>query len=296
MQGLILLNKPRDMTSFAAVAQVRRLFNEKRAGHTGTLDPMATGVLPILLGRATRLSSLMLESDKGYRATVMLGVRTDTLDITGKVISRKEHSVDDDQMEKAIATFRGVILQKPPMFSALKKDGRRLYDLARAGIEVDREARQVEIKRLEIVGKTDGGEYILDVLCSKGTYIRSLVDDIGNLLGCGAVLTRLERTLAAGFNICDCVTLEELKNNPMKYLQCADACVAHFPRVTVTDNQRERFLHGGSLFISRLAVEGELPVNGFARVYDREDTMLGLGKSNSVQLNVQCVLLGGENG
>ena len=295
MQGLILLNKPQSMTSFAAVAQVRRLFGEKRAGHTGTLDPMATGVLPILLGRATRLSSFMLESDKRYTATVILGVQTDTLDITGKVISTQEHSVDDAQMESVLARFRGRIKQMPPMFSALKKDGQRLYDLARQGIEVEREARDIEIKRLEIVGKTDEGHYLLDVLCSKGTYIRSLVDDIGKALGCGATLGGLQRTFAAGFDISQCVSLEQLKEEPMKYLQSAEGCVSHFPSVTVSDNQRNRFLHGGELFLSRLDIQGDLLPDGYARVYDRAGVMIGLGKSDGIQLKVQCVLLGGED-
>lgn len=296
MQGLILLNKPQSMTSFAAVAQVRRLYGEKRAGHTGTLDPMATGVLPILLGKATRLSSFMLESDKRYTATVILGVRTDTLDITGKVISTQEHTVDDVQMEAALTRFRGKIKQMPPMYSALKKDGQRLYDLARQGIEVEREARDIEIKSLEIIGKTDEGHYLLDVLCSKGTYIRSLVDDIGNVLGCGATLGGLQRTFAAGFDISDCVTLEQLSEEPMKYLKSAEGCVGHFPRVTVTDNQRNRFLHGGELFLSRLEIEGDLLPDSYARVYDRAGVLLGLGKSDSTQLKVQCVLLGGEDG
>lgn len=295
MQGLILLNKPQSMTSFTAVAQVRRLFSEKRAGHTGTLDPMATGVLPILLGRATRLSSFMLKSDKRYTATVILGVQTDTLDITGSVISRQDHNVDDAQMEAALVQFRGKIKQMPPMFSALKKDGQRLYDLARQGIEVEREARDIEIKRLEIVGKTDEGHYLLDVLCSKGTYIRSLVDDIGKALGCGATLGGLQRTFAAGFDISQCVSLEQLKEEPMKYLQSAEGCVSHFPRVTVSDNQRIRFLHGGELFLSRLDIQGDLLPDGYARVYDRAGVMIGLGKSDGVQLKVQCVLLGGED-
>lgn len=283
------------MTSFAAVAQVRRLFGEKRAGHTGTLDPMATGVLPILLGRATRLSSFMLESDKRYTATVILGVQTDTLDITGKVISTQEHSVDDAQMESVLARFRGKIKQMPPMFSALKKDGQRLYDLARQGIEVEREARDIEIKSLEVIGKTDEGHYLLDVLCSKGTYIRSLVDDIGKALGCGATLGGLQRTFAAGFGISQCVSLELLKEEPMKYLQSAEGCVSHFPSVTVSDNQRNRFLHGGELFLSRLDIQGELLPDGYARVYDRAGVMIGLGKSDGTQLKVQCVLLGGED-
>ena len=283
------------MTSFAAVAQVRRLFGEKRAGHTGTLDPMATGVLPILLGRATRLSSFMLESDKRYTATVILGVQTDTLDITGKVISTQEHSVDDAQMESVLARFRGRIKQMPPMFSALKKDGKRLYDLARQGIEVEREARDIEIKSLEVIGKTDEGHYLLDVLCSKGTYIRSLVDDIGKALGCGATLGGLQRTFASGFDISQCVSLELLKEEPMKYLQSAEGCVSHFPSVTVSDNQRNRFLHGGELFLSRLDIQGDLLPNGYARVYDRAGVMIGLGKSDGIQLKVQCVLLGGED-
>ena len=147
----------------------------------------------------------------------------------------------------------------------------------------------------EIIGKTDEGHYLLDVLCSKGTYIRSLVDDIGKALGCGATLGGLQRTFAAGFDISQCVSLEQLKEEPMKYLQSAEGCVSHFPSVTVSDNQRNRFLHGGELFLSRLDIQGELLPNGYARVYDRAGVMIGLGKSDGIQLKVQCVLLGGED-
>ena len=322
MQGLILLDKPEGLTSFAAVARVRRIFGEKRAGHTGTLDPMATGVLPILLGRATRVSSLMLESDKRYLARVRLGITTDTLDVTGEVLSERDVSVSDSALEAACGRFRGEIKQVPPMYSALKKDGVRLYDLARSGVEVEREARAVTIKRLDILER-DGDEFVMDVLCSKGTYIRSLAADIGEALGCGAALSSLRRTFTAGFDIADCVTLDELEANAEAHLLPADRCLRFMPKATVTDRQRDRFLHGGELSLDRVGIEAAdvaktagagnnevgraddsavaadstaVPTNGetpFVRVYSRAGELLGLGRLDGGELKVHCILYEG---
>ena len=236
MQGLLLIDKPEGMTSFAAVSQIKRAFSEKRAGHTGTLDPMATGVLPVLLGRATRLSSMMLESDKRYEAELVLGVTTDTLDITGNVLTTTPHSVTAEDFEKVLQKFRGEIIQTPPMYSALKKDGVRLYDLARQGIEVEREARKVTIKKLDFLGVTADGRFKIDVLCSKGTYIRTLADDIGRELGCGATLGSLRRTFAGGFDISDCTPLDAIKESPQTCLFSADKCVMHLPSVKLSEH------------------------------------------------------------
>lgn len=290
MQGLILLNKPRDMTSFAAVARVRRLFGEKRAGHTGTLDPMATGVLPILLGKATRLSSHLLEADKRYTAELLPGVITDTLDVTGTVLERRAVNVSAAEIEDALGAFRGVIEQVPPMYSALKTNGQRLYDLARQGVEVERPVRQVEIRKLTLTDITEEGHWRLDVLCSKGTYIRSLADDLGRALGCGATLAGLCRTQTGGFSLGECVTLEELEQDPQAYLLSPERCVAHLGRVEITENQSRRFCHGGELALDRLP-------DGFAaepgdrfRVYAPSGEWLGLGVVKDGALAVECLL------
>ena len=290
MQGLILLNKPRDMTSFAAVARVRRLFGEKRAGHTGTLDPMATGVLPILLGKATRLSSHLLEADKRYTANLLPGVITDTLDVTGTVLERRAVNVTAAEIEEALAAFRGEIEQVPPMYSALKQDGRRLYDLARQGVEVERAARRVVIRELTLTDITEEGHWRLDVLCSKGTYIRTLADDLGRALGCGATLSALCRTQTGGFSLSECVTLEELEQDPQAHRLSPERCVTHLGRVTVTDKQSQRFCHGGELALERLP-------DGFAaqpgeriRVYAPGGEWLGLGVVREDALAVECLL------
>lgn len=294
MQGLVLIDKPEGMTSFAVVAQMKRAFNEKRAGHTGTLDPMATGVLPVLLGRATRLSSMMLDSDKRYEAELVLGITTDTLDITGNILSTSSLNVTVEQFEKSLNSFRGEILQTPPMYSALKKDGVRLYDLARQGIDVEREARKVTIKKLDFLGVTDEGRFKIDVLCSKGTYIRTLADDIGNKLGCGAALGSLRRTFAGGFDISDCEPLDFIKESPQTYLMSADRCVMHLPCVTVTDNQRNRFLHGGELFLSRLTFLSPVTKGDSVRVYGADGAFLGIGAIDDALMRVQCVIYEGE--
>ena len=290
MQGLILLNKPAGMTSFAAVAQVRRIFGEKRAGHTGTLDPMATGVLPILLGRATRLSGHLLEADKRYTADVLPGVVTDTLDMTGRVLERRDVSLTRAQIEEALAAFRGEIEQTPPMYSALKKDGRRLYDLARQGVEVERPTRRVTIHELTLLDVTPEGHWLLDVRCSKGTYIRSLADDLGRALGCGAALAGLCRTETGGFSLKECATLEEIAADPAAHLLPAERCLVHYPCVAVTQKQAARFCHGGELALDRLPegtdVHGDSPL----RVCDPDGALLGLGAVQDGALKVICLL------
>ncbi len=208
--GIICINKPEGITSFGAVSKVKGIMRVKKAGHTGTLDPMATGVLPVMLGSSTRFLDFLPDSDKGYKASFILGKTTDTLDITGKVITESEVTAEPKDVEAALESFKGKIMQLPPMFSAKSVDGVRLYDLARQGVEVERKACEVEIRRLELLGY-ENGEYTIDVLCSKGTYIRSLIDDIGSALGCGAVMTELERTQAMGFTLENCVTLDELQ-------------------------------------------------------------------------------------
>ena len=259
--GLVLLDKPEGVTSFKAVAMLRRIYGEKRIGHTGTLDPMATGVLPVLIGRATRLSELGLNADKRYTATVRLGVTTDTLDITGNILSETEPNVSDEQLNAALENFKGEQMQTPPMYSAISKGGVRLYDLARQGIEVEREARKINILEINLLERS-GNDFKIDVLCSKGTYIRSLADDLGKYLGCGAVLTALRRTATGGFSISRCATVEEIEKDPKKYLLSAEEVVSHFKKIIISEKQKTRFINGGGLDASRVksgnATNGEL--------------------------------------
>ena len=290
MQGMILLDKPEGMTSFSAVSAVKRIFGEKRVGHTGTLDPMATGVLPILLGRATRLCELMLTADKRYTAEVLLGVETDTLDITGNVIKETDCDISASEFESVCSRFIGVYEQVPPMFSALKKDGVRLYDLARQGVEIERGARLVNIKKLAIIEKSGKNKFIIDVICSKGTYIRSLADDLGKAIGVGATLTMLRRTETAGYTADMCVTLDELKDNPKKYLREADSVVSYCPSVNVTDNQTRRFLNGGELFLERLSFDIEVSDGDLIRVYSYDNKFLGLGLVDGELLKIKCII------
>lgn len=270
---MILLDKPEGMTSFMAAAVLRRIYGTKRAGHTGTLDPMATGVLPIFLGRATRLCSIMLESDKSYIAGLRLGVTTDTDDITGTVLTKTAVNVTDQDFLKALEHFSGEYDQLPPMYSALKKDGERLYDLARQGIVVEREKRRVNIKENKLIERINATDFLIEVDCSKGTYIRSLVADIGQYLGCGGTLISLRRTKTAQFTIDSCTTLEEIKANPDKYLLSPDVAVSHLGEAKITENQAVRFKNGGELFLDRLFCDYKTDL---VRVYCKNE-FLGLG-------------------
>ena len=207
--GIVIVNKEAGMTSQTVVNRVKRLFGVDKAGHTGTLDPMATGVLPVLIGRAVKVSEFMLSSEKAYRAILRLGVTTDTEDMTGNVLKESPVTVTESEVREAASRFVGEILQIPPMYSALKRDGHKLVDLARRGVTVEREARPVSIYRLDVERLSDV-EYALSVECSKGTYIRTLCADIGAALGCGAAMQSLARTKAAGFGIENAVTLDRL--------------------------------------------------------------------------------------
>lgn len=293
MTGLILLDKPQNMSSFLAAKLVGKALGEKRTGHTGTLDPMATGVLPILLGRSTRLSGMLLEADKRYEAEILLGTVTETGDVTGNIITQTECSFSKKQLEAVLEKFKGVIEQKPPIYSAIKQNGVRLYELARKGQTADIPSRQVEIKLLDLLSAEDN-KIKIDVICSKGTYIRSLAVDIGEALGCGATLSALRRTATGGFDISMCAALEDIKANPQKHLSDAGKCVEHLKKITITDNQRTRFLHGGSLFISRLSDSAIVNDGDALRVYDRKGDLLGIADAKGDSINVRCIIFEGE--
>lgn len=289
MTGIIALKKGENITSFFAVNKVRRIIGEKKCGHTGTLDPNATGVLPIAVGGATRFIELLPTHRKAYTATFKTGVCTDTLDIWGQVTATFDKEVTFDEIKEVALSFKGEIMQLPPMYSALKKDGVRLYELARQGIEVEREKRKCEIYELT-VEKAENGEYSLYCECSAGTYIRTLINDIGEALGCGAVMTSLCRSYACGIELSECFTLEELqelkeKDELYKALIPLDKLLGEYPEITVTENQAKRFSNGGSLMRERL--KGNLE-NGLYRVYGNGE-FLGLGELDNENLKVKRV-------
>lgn len=292
MQGFILLNKPQGVTSFGAVAKIKRIAEEKRVGHTGTLDPMATGVLPVLLGRATALSSIMLDANKRYTATVKLGITTDTEDITGTVLTENPVNVSALQIEDALKHFTGKITQTPPMYSALKKDGVRLYDLARQGKSVEIPSREVEIFNINLISPLDVENcFKIDVLVSKGTYIRSLARDIGEYLGCGATLSALERTDTCGFSIENCVKLDDLNDdNIAAYIQSEENAVKHLRECRVTQKQAVRFSNGGQLGFERLHIENISNGELFRVKCDNVFIGIGIADIENQRLNIKCII------
>lgn len=292
MLGLLLLNKPEGITSFSAVSAIKRLAHEKRVGHTGTLDPMATGVLPILIGRATVLSSLMLDADKKYIATVKLGVTTDTDDITGEVLSQSEVDVTEQQLKEALIHFTGKLSQKPPIYSAIKKDGVRLYKLAREGKTAEIKPRDIEIFSIRLLnGLNSQNEFKIEAHVSKGTYIRSLARDIGEYLGCGATLSGLCRTYASGFSIDDCIELDRLNtDNIGEYIVSEEKAVEHLAVINVTEKQAVRFSNGGQLGFDRLRI-GEVFDGELFRVKHGEK-LLGIGFANieKQEIGIKCII------
>ena len=210
MNGILLVDKPRDWTSFDVAAKLRGLCKTRRIGHSGTLDPMATGLLVMFLGRATRAVPFAEEHDKRYIASLRPGLVTDTQDITGNILENNACSVTAEKLEEVLRAFRGEIEQIPPMYSAIRVNGRRLYDIARRGGEVERKPRPVTIRSLELLGRDENGDYLLDVRCSKGTYVRTLCHDIGQRLGCGACLSALRRTEVGDFSVENAHTVDEL--------------------------------------------------------------------------------------
>ena len=293
MTGFVYLDKQEGMTSFFAASRLRRIFGIKKVGHTGTLDPMATGVLPVALGGATRFIELIESHDKAYTARFLLGKTTDTLDITGQVLSEKEVSCVREDVEKVLCSFRGEISQVPPMYSAIKKDGVRLYELARQGIEIERESRKVTIHSLELTGYQNGNEYEIEVECSSGTYIRSLIYDIGEALCCGAVMTKLRRTKANGISEENCVTVDELQKlkedgRLESTLHSIDSLIT-YDKIKVSSAQARRFSNGGALDCQRFGGKKE---PGLYCVYSPEGDFLGVGEIDEErkQLSVKKVV------
>ena len=290
MNGVVLINKPQGFTSFDVVAVMRRVLGTKKIGHTGTLDPMATGVLPLLVGKATRLCDRLPVEDKTYKATFRLGLTTDTLDITGKVLTQTESQVTQEQLLACFPKYTGDILQVPPMYSAISVNGVRLYDLARQGKTVERQARPIHIDHITLLeSHPDTQTFVIEVACSKGTYIRSLIDDLGRDLGVGATLTALCRTKACGFSLENCIDLEQARAmTPEALLQPTEVALTHYKGVTITAAQATRFQNGGALDLDRLPLSKT--AQGLFRVYNPDHSLLGLGLVEDGQLKIQCHL------
>jgi len=274
VDGVLLLDKPVGFSSNDALIKAKRVLNAKKAGHTGTLDPFATGLLPLCFGEATKFSQDLLEADKTYETVVHLGQTTDTGDTEGEVIDTRDVNVTLEQIHAVLAQFRGPIAQVPPMYSALKRDGKPLYEYARAGITLEREARNVMIHRLVLVAY-EAPLLTLSVTCSKGTYIRVLGQDIGEALGCGAHLNALRRTQVGPLTMENMITLDALVAHPepLSLLAPVDALLASFPAVQLNAELAKRFLNGQRLALGKEPVT--VPAEqGRVRVY-LDDKLLG---------------------
>jgi len=284
---IIALNKPKDITSQDAVTQVKKILKAKKAGHTGTLDPMATGLLLVCINRATRLASYFSSLDKEYRAVMKLGETTDTQDAYGKVLAKTDSiAIDNNEIEKALQTFRGRILQQPPMFSALKHEGTPLYKLARKGIEVERTPREVNIIDIELL-MVNLPFVTFRTVCSKGTYIRTLCDDLGKKLGIGAHLFELERTAIGGVRIEESLTLEDLRkintDQPAgKGIYTMDRSLAWMPELRVDASMLKAVIHGNPLKINdTLALSSEHKNAEGIRIKSHDGVLLAIGRFSS---------------
>ena len=287
--GIVLINKPAGFTSFDVIAKLRGILKTKRLGHAGTLDPMAVGVLPVFVGRATLACDLLPNHDKKYIASFRLGVTTATQDSTGEITNECESHVTKAQVENALERFSGEIEQTPPMYSAIKVQGKRLYDLAREGIEVEVKSRKIviyEIKLLEFDEKTQSGK--IQVFCSKGTYIRTICHDLGKVLGVGGIMTDLCRTNAAGFELKECLSLDEIqslcdKGEIDNVIIPIERVFESYPKITLTEKQTSLFLNGVKL---------SLPFEeGILRVFSFDNVFLGLGFFENDLLKIKKLFL-----
>jgi tRNA pseudouridine55 synthase len=282
IHGVLLLDKSQGMTSNDALQKVKRLFNAKKAGHTGALDPLATGMLPICFGEATKFSQYLLDSDKRYRVIAKLGERTDTSDADGQIICSKPVNISESQINEALTHFRGDILQVPTMFSALKYQGKPLYEYARQGIVIEREARPITVYDNQFIQfDTVKNELTLEIHCSKGTYIRTIIDDLGELLGCGAHVIYLRRLQVANYPIEKMVTLDDLQNMVLKdeLLMPIDSPLQDCQKVTLTDEQSKDILFGRSI-----ELDNSIPVETQVRIYQGKQ-FIGVGTQRFRQLS-----------
>jgi tRNA pseudouridine55 synthase len=273
--GVLLIDKPQGWTSMDVCAKLRGMLHEKRVGHGGTLDPMATGLLPVFAGRATRAVQYATDGVKEYRAVLRLGQVTDTQDVTGTVLDTRPVSVDAQALEGVLKQFRGDIQQLPPMYSAIKINGQKLYDLARKGRQVERQPRPVTIYELELGDRLSDTDFVLRVLCSKGTYVRTLCHDIGQALGCGGTMAALRRTRVAGFTLDRAVTLDDVqaaadRGEAERLLTPVDGCFADLPALTLTPSQAKCVRNGRAFTYNG--------PEGRCRVYDPEGEFLALAQ------------------
>lgn len=278
--GIIIIDKPAGWTSQDVAAKLRGVFHERRVGHGGTLDPMATGVLPVFIGRATRAVEFFESADKEYVAGLRLGVETDTQDVTGTVLKEQEVAVTPAQLRETLARFVGPCQQVPPMYSAIKVGGKKLYELARQGKTVERKSREILLKELELLEGT-GSEYLFRVLCSKGTYVRTLCHDLGQALGCGGCMSSLRRTKAGCYGIEQAVTMEQLlqAEDPASYLLPVDSLFAHLPALTVEPKHLKPIYNGNSFPYA-------CP-DGLYRVYAPDGSFLMVGRSEQAQMKTE---------
>ena len=280
IHGVFLLDKPQGMSSNDILQKVKRIFQANKAGHTGALDPLATGMLPICLGEATKFSQFLLDSDKRYQVTAKLGERTDTSDAEGQVVETKVVNVTESDIQQALAQFRGDILQVPTMFSALKHQGKPLYEYARAGITVEREARPITIFELKFIAY-EAPFLTLEVHCSKGTYIRTLVDDLGEVLGCGAHVTVLRRLAVADYPIAAMMSYVDLQNmaenQPLealdKLLLPMDTAVSNLPKINLNEQQTKAVGFG-----QRVKFENVEQMYGLVRLFSNTAQFLGVAE------------------
>ena len=270
--GIIIIHKPRDWTSMDVCARLRGIYHEKRVGHAGTLDPMATGVLPVFVGQATKAVPFAEDGKKEYRARLRLGTVTDTQDIWGTVQSQSPADVSEDDLRALLPRFTGEIEQIPPMYSAVKVQGKKLYELARKGVEVARKPRRVTIEELELLPPDETGDWGLRVVCSKGTYIRTLCHDIGAALGCGGCMSALVRTMAAGFTLDEVVTLKEAEEQGKALLRPVDSLFRQHPAYRIDSAETERRCRCGN------PIRVNLSHDGVYRVYGQDGTFLALSR------------------
>lgn len=284
LNGIICVNKPEGFTSFDVIAKLRGILKMKKLGHSGTLDPMATGVLPVFAGSDTKAISILPDTDKSYLAGFKLGIVTDTEDITGKILKECPVSVSKEEIEKNAEAFQGNISQTPPMYSAVSVGGKRLYDLARKGIEVDRPSREITVSKFNICDfNEETGEGHIDITCSKGTYVRTLINDMGQKLGCGAVMTSLVRTKANGFSLDDCFTLEEIEklrdeNRLDSAIKSTEKLFLALPSLTLNSKKTQMYKNGVKLRLNEL--EGFDGKEQY-RIYSAENVFLGIAKADT---------------
>ena len=270
--GIIIIDKSADWTSMDVCAKLRGIFKEKRVGHAGTLDPMATGVLPVFVGQATKAVSFAEGGQKEYHAVMRLGIETDTQDTSGTVLSEKPVAVMEGDVRAVLPRFTGEITQLPPMYSAIKINGQKLYDIARKGGEVERKPRNITIYELELVEKLSETDYCLRIVCSKGTYIRTLCHDMGAALGCGAAMAALRRTAAAGFTMDEAVTLEQAQEQREALLRPIDSLFRKYGAYTIPTVEEERRARCGNPLKANVA-------DGVYRVYACDGTFLSLSEA-----------------